>query len=549
MTISTEDATDLVRSAFDDAGYELASFEVKRYPEETIFVVSVAPSDLERAAEIGNAIDRRLAGEGFDGFVTVRRALESAPTTAKGALAGVHDPRATELLRLLQARSRTSESQPSLSYVRDTAASLAKATAPRHHLIFGRRGAGKTALLVEAKRQVEAAGEAVVWINMQPHRWQPIERTALSVMKEITDAALLFFSETSRAPSVAKDADRISSQIFHELGTKAPSIDAVRRLVPSFQSFLRRFVDTTGRDLFLFLDDFYFVPRKAQVELLDVLHASVRDTRAWLKIASIRHLTRWFDPSHQVGLQLGHDADSIDLDVTLQDPARAKTFLEEVLRSHATKVGVTSITRLYSTSALDRLVLASGSVPRDYLLLAANSILKAQERPNAKLVGVQDVNRAAGDAAQIKIQELDEDLSEDSEWAQQARDALERLRAFCLDEKRYTYFRIAHRDKEDHHDAYDAVASLMDLRLIHLLNPAVSDEKKAGVRYEAYLLDLSQYSGDRLRKNIHVLDFDGGHLVQKETGHSGSDRIGDTARKLLQILRRGPEFPLISPEF
>jgi len=544
MTISTEDATELVRSTFDEAGYELASFEVKRYPEETIFVVSVHPADLERSAEIGNAIDRRLAAERFDGFVTVRRAVESAQAASTGGLTGVHDARATELLRLLQARSRTSESQPSLSYVRDTAASLAKATAPRHHLIFGRRGAGKTALLVEAKRQVEAAGEAVVWINLQPHRWQPVERTALSVMKEITDAALLFFSETSRAPSVAAEANRISSQILSELSAEAPSIEAVRRLIPSFQSFLRRFVDTTGRDLFLFLDDFYFVPRKAQVELLDTLHASVRDTRAWLKIASIRHLTRWFDPSHQVGLQLGHDADSIDLDVTLQDPARAKTFLEEVLRSHATKVGVTSITRLFSASALDRLVLASGSVPRDYLLLAANSILKAQERPNAKLVGVQDVNRAAGDAAQIKIQELDEDLSIDSEWAQQARDALERIRAFCLDEKRYTYFRIAHRDKEDHTEAYDAVASLMDLRLIHLLNPAVSDGKKAGVRYEAYLLDLSQYSGDRLRKNIHVLDFDGGHLVQKETGRSGSERVGDTARRLLQILRRGPEFPL-----
>lgn len=162
MTTNAEQASRIVKEAFQNAGVELATLEIKRYPEETIFVVSVAASELERAAEVGNSLDTRLATADFDGFVTVRRAIEEAAPTRKGRITGVHDDRATELVRVLQARSRTSESQPSLSYVRDTAANLAKATAPRHHLVFGRRGAGKTALLVEAKRQVEATGELVV---------------------------------------------------------------------------------------------------------------------------------------------------------------------------------------------------------------------------------------------------------------------------------------------------------------------------------------------------------------------------------------------------
>jgi hypothetical protein len=549
MTTTADQALELVRGAFEGAGIVLQALEVKRYPEETIFVASVAASELERAAEVGNSLDTRLNKAEFNGFVTVRRAAEDSLPVATGRIIGVHDARATELVRLLQARSRTSESQPSLSYVRDTAANLAKATAPRHHLVFGRRGAGKTALLVEAKRQVEANGELVVWLNLQPHRWSSLERIALATMRAVVQSVELYFADSSKAPGILSEASRLETAIQRHLAEDEPDLRAVRRLVPDFQAFLRRFVETTGRDLFLFLDDFYFVPRGAQVELLDILHAAVRDSRVWLKIATIRHLSRWFEPSRQAGLQLGHDADSIDLDVTLQDPTRAKSFLEEVLRTHASKAGVTSITRLFSTEALDRLVLASGSVPRDYLLLSSDAILKSQERSKARLVGVQDVNRAAGDAARVKLQELDEDLSPDSMWATRTRAALDKLRTFCLDEKRWTYFRVDHRDRESHSDEYDDLASLMDLRLIHLLNPAVSDESKAGERYEAYLLDLSQYSGDRLRKNIHVLDFDGGHIIQKQTGSKGSERVGDTARRLLQILRRGPVLPLEALRF
>jgi hypothetical protein len=293
----------------------------------------------------------------------------------------------------------------------------------------------------------------------------------------------------------------------------------------------------------VFLDDFYFIPRSLQVELLDLLHAVVRDSDIWLKVATIRNLSRWFDPSTQSGLQLGHDADALDLDVTLQDPSRAKLFLESVLRQYAENVGVSSLGRVFSGSSLDRLLLASGSVPRDYLVLASNSITKARERSKARTVGVQDVNKSAGDAAVLKLQELDEDLSSNSDWASNTRYALEQVLEFCLDETHWTFFRVDFRDK-DRHDGYELLASLMDLRMIHLVNPSVSDESHAGEKAEVFMLDLSQYSGERLKKFLHVLDFVGGKFVLKETGRKGEDRVGDTAKKLISILRRGPKIDL-----
>ncbi len=544
MTITQSEAESMVRSRFATEGVELVDLIVRRYPEETIFVASVAAEVLEQAATVGNRLDHELSAQGLNGFVTVRQTVSLSGHASGKQVSGAHDPRATQLVQLLQSRSRASETQPSLSYVRDSVANITKATTARHHLIFGRRGAGKTALLAEAKAQVESAGDLVVWINLQPHRWSSMERVVASVLRGIADAVQTHYIGLNHAPSVAAEAARLSQELERSLAEEDIPTKYIRQIIPRMQTFIQKFCNSTGLQVFVFLDDFYFIPRQSQVDLLDLIHAAVRDSNAWLKIASIRHLTRWFEPSRQAGLQIGHDADSIDLDVTLQEPTRAKAFLEQVLRAHADKAGVTSITRVFSTSALDRLVLASGSVPRDYLTLAGESILLAQGRTNARLVGVQDVNRAAGAASQIKLQELEEDLNPNSEWAAQTRRAFELVNQFCLDTKRWTYFRVELKDKERHSVEYDDLASLMDLRLIHLLNPALSDEKVAGRRHEVYLLDLSQYSGDRLRKRLHVLDFDGGHLIQKETGLSGSQVVGDTVKRLFSILRRGPEMPL-----
>ena len=80
--------------------------------------------------------------------------------------------------------------------------------------------------------------------------------------------------------------------------------------------------------------------------------------------------------------------------------------------------------------------------------------------------------------------------------------------------------------------------------MIHLLNASVSDENRAGEKSEVYLLDLSQYSGERLKKYLHILDFVNGHFVQRETGRTGSSRVGDTPKRLIVVLRRAPLLPL-----
>ena len=168
---------------------------------------------------------------------------------------------------------------------------------------------------------------------------------------------------------------------------------------------------------------------------------------AWLKVAGIRHLMRWFIADPPTGLQTGHDADHINLDITLENPASAKVFLESMLRSYAAHVGIQALSGVLSNEALDRLILASGAVPRDYLVLVAAGIREAQKRQKARTVGVRDVNRVAGDAAKVKIAELEDDAAAIEGAAKRVATALETVREFSIESRNTTYFRVDTRQR------------------------------------------------------------------------------------------------------
>lgn len=532
-----------IEDAYLAAGIEPNAIEEKEYPEETIYVVYVDADELPAAVVIGNSLDRELEAAGLRAFVVTRKSADAVTPQGRRPLTlGVKDERATQLSQLITARSRTSEAQPALSYVRDSSANLASATAPRHTLIFGRRGAGKTALMLEAKRLTEADGDRVLWFNLQTHRWDPVLRVFLYWVRELCDLVIVGSSHNvSQARVWASD---LSGAVDSLLAGSDVDKTAAQRVLPLVQRMMKRFHRVEGHRTFVYLDDFYFVATADQPLLLDLMHSALRDCDVWLKIASIKHLTRWYQTDPMLGLQTGHDAAVIDIDVTLQEPLRAKQFLEEILRRFAREAGVRSITTVVSPAALDRLVLASGAVPRDYLVLTANAVAHAQTRAKSRLVGVQDVNQAAGDAGQVKVRELEDDVAANSGSAARILAGLSSLRRFCLDEEKFTYFRVDVRDKERHASQYDLLVSLADLRLCHLVDPSVSATHAAGERSEVYMLDLSQFSGMRLKQNIRVLDLSGGLIVSKQTGVATAPRVGKTPRALITILRGAPQLEL-----
>lgn len=517
------------------------AIQLRDYPDETILVVEVEHAALTQAGAATRELDDLLAAAGVRGFATIRAAASqraNVPDQSRGRRTLLMDDAADRFSQLLESRARTSVTDPTLQYIPDATYNVSSAQGPRHHLVFGRRGAGKTALLVEAKRRIEGQGDLVVWVNLQTYRSQSPSSVFRAVCGEVATVSM------GRLDGVRPQSS--ASKMFKQLrdaaaGKGTDEKDA--KLVVDLNSALKQLYDITGHRTYLFLDDLHYVARSEQPRLLELFHGASRDANCWLKVATIKHLSKWFDPSGQTGLQLGHDAASIELDLTLQNPTEAKQFLEKVLLSHAFVVGIPRLNLIFSPDALDRLVFAAGAVPRDYLMLSADTIRKARARIQARTVGVEDVNRAAGDAAQRKITELEDDSASGTQKSK-VLTALEMISKFCIDEKKYTFFRVDFSNKENHAREYAYLQALLDLRLVHLVSGSVSDPHAAGRKAEVFTLDLSRYSGDRLKKFLRVLDFVEGILVQKTTGTTERIKKGSSSRALTAILRQAPEFDL-----
>ena len=435
------------------------------------------------------------------------------------------DPKVDQLIRLLEARSRTSVTVPSLQYKEDPRASVYAAAAARNHLIFGRRGVGKTALLLEVRQAIVERGECQHWVNAQVYRDLTPNEAYVGIMTEVLDTLMQRLAEGS---GMALNIRTVRDQLTEALDPG--------KLIPGVNSALRNVLLPDVLAFYLFVDDFYLYPLEAQAALLDKLASSFRDCNGWLKLASIERLTRAFEPSTRLGLEVPHDATVIDLDVTLEQPSITQKFLESVVQSYITSVGISSPRSIAKPEALGRLVLSSGGVPRDYLNLFANSIVGARKvREQAAEIGREDVSKAAGDYSQSKKRDLEQDVG--AAESQRVLSVLENLTNQVKGEHHFTYFRVDLAQKTLPN--YELLARLVDLRFCHLVQASISDQHRAGIKYEAYLLALSEYSDVRVQRNLNVLDIVNGNWVAKTTGKARSSEVL-TATHLRDKLRNAP---------
>jgi len=241
---------------------------------------------------------------------------------------------------------------------------------------------------------------------------------------------------------------------------------------------------------------------------LDYFHRIAKGNNLWLKIGTIRHRSRWYvhgDPS--IGLNLGDDADDVDLDLTLEKFPRAKEFLTTILTGLIEECSAPPISKFLADGAIDRLVLASGGVARDFLGVFRRSIEEAlgrsQSNPNhyrGSMIGVEDVNLAASKSGEIKMEDLNRDTQDDQGSLEEEFD---KIRKFCINRKSSCF--LVDRDAKD--DELKLIDELVDLRLIHLVRSSVTISGHSGKKYKAYMLDVSQYINWRKMRGFEIVEF------------------------------------------
>lgn len=462
---------------------------------------------------------------------------------------------------------------------------LSREKASQHHIVFGRRGSGKSSLLRKTAADLTIDRRPIAFVDMETFKGHSYPDVLISVLikslqefkKWLDSAAIapankksfwkkLFNTIPNRPPFnksktalLATELELLISALEHQLrapeqsqkqtkqtlsdettagadasveggipGTSIKSkmtmgaksvgtveeqstyvshkVEYLHQHILRFQRFFNDLSTVADGASFLVLDDLYHIRKSDQAKVIDYFHRIAKGNNLWLKVGTIKHRSRWYEHSDPpIGMKLGDDAKEINLDISLEKFETLREFLKKILSNLMLETPPISINGLLNPTAIDRLIIASGGVTRDFIGIFSNSVSQARNREKqhhrGPKIGAEDVNLATGDYAPLKQEEFK--LDSDSE-----REVLEaefkKLVAFCTEKSKCNVFLVSQKLVGPVRDAID---QLIDLRLIHPVKSRVTLKKgAAGELFEAYMLDLSQYTAARKVHEFQIVD-------------------------------------------
>jgi hypothetical protein len=458
------------------------------------------------------------------------------------------DTRLDPLLALIQDSFRVHPNKQPV--YEETANNLSRISAQQHQVVFGRRGSGKSCLLVTHLFEPSVAGSISIYANADDFKKLSYPDMLVRILIRILAAlpqrqGFLWLQQSLAAQRLVelratldeaeqRDVDRQRSAASStEVGVSAfegGAEGSVRRRSAREQiersSFVANKVDYLERHKVdfrkaivlgikgarathcaLIVDDFYLVPLSLQPDVVDYLHSLVRGTNLYLKIGTIRHRTQLFRSAEgqTVGIVVRQDYEAIDLDQTFENVPRTRDILKRMFDSMGRKVQIDGASDLFMTAdAQHRLALASGGVPRDYLNIFVDAVADASASGNRTRLTPKNVYRgAARDSYQTKRRNFREDAGTDYRPLEHLYNDLVR---FCLIERRKTAFLISETEAQADPVGHELIRQLMDLKLIHVIEPDTSAASGRPGRYEAYTLDFATFMEPR-KRNIEIVEF------------------------------------------
>jgi hypothetical protein len=469
-------------------------------------------------------------------------------------------------------------------FIEPAQGTLSRALAKRPHIVFGRRGSGKSSLLRKAVADLTVDRRPIAFVDLESFKGHSYPDVLISILiqtferfaqwldtaavnpankssflqkffgtipkrrpfdkertkelskrlrQEIDDLKRVLLEEdnvaTERRSVTLESGEKsvkASAKISvgtEELGGNAGAsskksneeetnesftrnkLDLLHRRIIEYQKIFRDLSALSVGDSFLVLDDLYHIRRSDQARVIEYFHRLGKSSNLWIKIGTIRHRSSWYingDPP--IGMKIGDDGDEIDLDLTLEKYQQAKDFLSRILRNFFDAAHL-RVDDILTDGALDRLVLASGGVARDFLGIFRRSIGIARNRTagaRGPKIGVEDVNAAAGEYDQYKREELSRDTFKEEE--QPIEHEFAKIREFCLDSANANCFLV-------HKDAPSVltirIGELTDLRLVHKVRSRVTISSRPGKLFEGYMLDVSQYTASRKKRELEIIEF------------------------------------------
>jgi energy-coupling factor transporter ATP-binding protein EcfA2 len=263
----------------------------------------------------------------------------------------------------------------------------------RNHVIFGRRGSGKSVLLRELETRLESSRTHTVLIDVEqiaqksyPNLIIEILLITLRDLLAHTRAGLLnklhlsrrnlareIEAEIRRLESLYQKPDEVKQKVLEreqkesktEFSEEISTIQSILRLaanlsnrkateqaieeeatwkkigalfnsIGNYRALINKWLEEMGYDaLYILVDDFYQIDLLHQPLIADYLKRLLRGIPCYLKVATVRNRSLLFvkDNLTEAGLQAAHDYTSLDLDFSLDDFSQARNFLSTILRN------------------------------------------------------------------------------------------------------------------------------------------------------------------------------------------------------------------------
>jgi hypothetical protein len=363
---------------------------------------------------------------------------------------------------------------------------------PASHIVRGRRGVGKSTLIRRAVELLQPTPTIYAVLDMQAYSGL----TGDDLLREVLHDVCGHLADSTQRVAARLGTKLDPTALLGVVESISTNATVVNKLPVAIRRALATLTTTTKSHALVFLDDFHVVDHDSQPHLLHAVHGALKGANGWLKVAGLSSLMNTYSPSTREGLQVPGDAQFISLDLTLENPEAAEAHLRAILTGFLRAVGHSMSSAVIPEASFRRLVWATAGVPRDFLQMFARTIEHARRNRHAT-VTLSDVNMAIGEFGQQKLDDVLQDARNEADVLKSLLSALEKL---CLDEKQVNGFLVRSEDSIER----SLVHALSDLRMVHLINQSITPNR-AAVRYEAYILDYSMFTGFRKRRGVHEM--------------------------------------------
>lgn len=451
------------------------------------------------------------------------------------------DENLRKVLTYIEENIRISE-QTTIEYL-DPKNHINRLNSKQNQVVFGRRGSGKS-LLLKSLRKNDLDNKLYITINIEDFKDisfpNSISQVLISVIKKIHsevkgkhnifqyskwkiqnkllkqyDKYIVELNKKISEPDTynesikKRQASKISGEAssgIHTTSAKVASeiadeqetsrevlrdkLNELKNEITNFKELIEKTTAFLNKDIYLIFDDFYFIRKHEQPFFIDFFHRISKNTRLYLKVATIKHRSSLYIQTDTfVGVEIGHDIQALSLDYTLDDFNSLVSFMRSLLEHINKKVGVEiNYNNLLTDNAFRFLCLASGGVPRDFLSLFIN--LGDRMQSGGKNISKPNVIDCSIENLPNKMEAFKTDTADEKAVLEHY---LQYVKEEIINSKRINAFLVSNNDVLKYPKINQAIKELVDLRLFHLVNSNISSAPSDGLRYSAYMIDISLF--------------------------------------------------------